>query len=490
MTGMLLLRGGLVLDPDPMRGFAAADVLIDGERVAAVGPGLTRPDGAEVRDLAGGLVMPGLINAHAHSPYLANISLVDEEPLELWSLANGAGRGAAPTELGLWARLSAAEMLLGGVTSVVDMVRLETAAADEGLDAIAEGYVEAGIRAAIAPVVADLRLEDTIPLATSGNPIPIARLEDQLELVGRFHARWHGRAGRIAAQVGPSGPQRCSDPLYAGCVALARRLGTRLHTHALETAPQREQAQRRWGRPMLEHLAELDLLGSETVLAHLVWPTPGEIELVARAGAMVVHNPASNRALGSGRMPLPELLRAGARVALGTDAASCNDGLSMFEAMKWAAILHRPFTPDWHDWPHPTRMLQLATAGGAAALGRDDLGVVAPGRLADLVVLDRDDLAFVPPNDLARQTVMRGHPGLVRDVLVGGQTVVRDRRLVTLDVPALVEQARTVAQRDPNPSGSDQRSRPEIEEMLLRPWGGQRPRDASGGEEPQRRQPP
>lgn len=479
MTGMLLLRGGLVLGPDPMRGFVAADILIDAERVAAVGPGLTVPDGAEVRDLGGGLVIPGLINAHAHSPYLVNTSLADEEPLELWSLVNGPGRDAGPGELGLWARLGAAEMLLGGVTGVVDMVRQETTSVDEGLDAIAEGYLQAGMRAAVAPVVADLPLDATLPLAMEGAPIPVARPNDQLELVRRFHARWHGRSGRITAQVGPSGPQRCSDPLYAACVALARSLGIRLHTHALETAPQREQAARRWGRPMLEHLADADLLGAETVLAHLAWPTPREIELVAEAGAMVVHNPASNCALGSGRMPLPELLRAGARVALGTDAPSCNDGLSMFEAMKWAAILHRPFTPDWRDWPHPTRMLELATVGGAAALGRDDLGVLAPGRLADLVVLDPDDLAFVPPNDLVRQTVMRGHPGLVRDVLVGGRTVVRARRLLTLDLPALVEQARRLARPDAKPNGSDQRARPEIEALLLRTRGGQRPRESA-----------
>ena len=463
-----LLRGGLVLDPDPTRGFARADVLIDAERIAAVGPDLAAPDGVEVRDLAGGLVIPGLINAHAHSPYHINTSLGDEEPLELWSLANGPGRRAGPTELGLCARLGAGEMLLGGVTGVVDMVRQETAPADEGLDAIAEGYLQAGIRAAIAPVVADLRLEDTLPLAPVGAPAPAERFDDRLELVERFHARWHGRAGRIAAQVGPSGPQRCSDALYTDCVALARRLGTRLHTHALETATQREQALRRWGRPMVEHLAAVGLLGPETVLAHLAWPTPREIELVAQAGVLVVHNPASNCVLGSGRMPLPELLRAGARVALGTDAPSCNDGLSLFEAMKWAAILHRPFTPDWRDWPHPARMLHLATAGGAAALGRDDLGAVAPGRLADLVVLDPNDLAFAPPNNLARQTVMRGHAGLVRDVLVGGRTVVRNRRLLTLDVSALVEEARGLAGRDHGLSRSDQRLRPELEEMLLR----------------------
>lgn len=190
------------------------------------------------------------------------------------------------------------------------------------------------------------------------------------------------------------------------------------------------------------------MLGPSTVLAHVVWPEPSDIALVAAQRAVVVHAPASNLALGSGIAPVPEMLAAGVRLALGTDAATCNDGLSMFEAMKLAATLHRPGEPDWRRWPSAEDALRCATTGGAAALGSaQTLGTIAPGQIADLVILRAADAAFVPWNDPVRQLVMRADARAIRHVFVAGRQVVTEGELLTIDLGGVVAEMRSLAVR-------------------------------------------
>ncbi len=468
----LLLRGGLVLDGDTTR---AADVLVEGERIVAIQVDLSKPEGAEVWELGGDLVVPGLVNAHYHSPDNLNTALPPIAPLELWSLASVPSRGGTTEELRLAAVLGAAQLLRGGVTAVVDMVRPTPILTLEGLDAVASAYAEAGLRAAVAPVVVDLAVEQTLPLEDppgAADSYGAGDGAEQLAVVEALFHKWHRPSGRIQVHVAPSGPQRCSDELFSGAVELARGLNTLLHTHALETAAQAEQARRRWGAPMLRHLDRIGALAPNTVLAHVVWPEPDEIALLAASRAVAVHNPASNCALGSGRAPLSAMLAAGVMVALGTDAATCNDGLSMFEAMKLATILQRPFEPDWERWPTPRDAFRLATQGGAAALGlADQLGRVAPGYLADLVVLDARAPAFVPPNDILHQLVMRGGPDLVRHVFVAGRPVVRDRELLALDWAAVADAAQAAAARRVPPERPDGRLEAAIRRMLARMRG-------------------
>lgn len=447
----VLLRGGRVLVEDGTR-FIARDVLVQNGQITAVAPALAAPEDADVWDLQGDLVLPGLVNAHYHSPDALNSGLVrPDAPLELWSLRSVPARDQSAEDLALAVRLSAAQHLLGGVTGVVDMVRPSPALTLEKLEAVAEAYASSGLRAAVAPVVADLPLARTLPIDASLGPSldDPAAAAASLQVVRAFFARRDGSAsGRLRVQVAPSGPQRCSDALLEGSVALARDLQTRLHTHAVETRLQAEQARRRWGQSLLGHLDALGGLGPDIVLAHVVWPERSDVALLAERGAVVVHNPASNCALGSGLAPLPSLLRAGVRLALGTDASTCNDGLSMFESMKLATILHRPLEADWTVWPTPAAALAMATHGGAAALGQaGSLGRVAPGHRADLVVLEATAPAFVPAYDLVHQVVMRAGPGAVRDVLVEGVALVRDRVLQTLDWRSIVREVERFVER-------------------------------------------
>jgi 5-methylthioadenosine/S-adenosylhomocysteine deaminase len=439
----LLLRGGRVFDGER---FARLDIAIEGERIEAVGPRLEAP-GRTVWELDDDLVIPGLVNAHYHSPDNLLTGRLPTAPLELWSLSSVPSRTSTPDELRVAVQLGGAQLLLGGVTSVVDMVRPSPRLTVDALDAVAEAYLASGLRVAVVPVVRDLAVADTLPLTDPAAPAaPEVDGREQLAITRQLFGTWHGRAGRIQIQVGPSGPQRCSDELLQAALDLARELGAMLHTHALESRAQALVAHHRWRTSMLRHLDQLGGLGDRTVLAHVVWPEPEDIELLAARGVVAVHNPASNCALGSGRAPLPTMLQAGVRLALGTDAATCNDGLSLFEAMKLATILHRADEPDWQRWPTTSATLGMATWGGAGALGlSDELGRIRPGYLADLAILDARAPAFVPPNDLPRQIVMRAGPDVVRHVLVAGQPVVRDRELLTLDWDGLAEGARRIA---------------------------------------------
>lgn len=434
----LVLRGGVVVDP---RGARSADVLVEGDRIRGVGE-LSDVRDAEVLDLGGDLVIPGLVNAHHHSPDGLATGTLPIAPLELWSLASVSARSLSPDQLRLAALFSAAQLLRGGVTAVVDMVRPWPTPTLEAFDAVAAAYADSGMRAAVAIVVADLPVERTLPLGRwTGAAADAGVVASQLDVVREVVRRWHGRDGRISVHVAPSGPQRCSDELFAGAIDLARATRTLLHTHALETLAQAEQARRRWGRPLVAHLERIGALGPSTVLAHVVWPEADDPGRLAASGAVVVHNPASNAALGSGLAPVPAMREAGVTLALGTDAASCNDGLSMFEAMKLATTVHRPGEPDWHRWPTPADALRWATEGGAAALGLGtEVGRIEAGRLADIVVLDARAAAFVPPNDLRHQLVMRAAPDAVRHVFVGGRQVVRDGELLTIEWPSLVDE--------------------------------------------------
>jgi 5-methylthioadenosine/S-adenosylhomocysteine deaminase len=448
--------------------FAHLDVALEDDRIVAVGADLQPGAADSTWDLRGDLLLPGLVNAHYHSPDNLATGRLPSAPLELWSLASVPSRTSDPADLRVAALFGAAQLLLGGVTAVIDMVRPSPRLTRAGLEAVADAYLASGMRAAVVPVVRDLPVEETMPLGPGAPTVtPELDAHEQLSVVRDFFHAWHGRDGRLQVQVGPSGPQRCSDQLFDGALDLAAELGTMLHTHVLETRAQAIQGLRRWGRSVLRHLYDMGALSQRAALAHVVWPEPDEMDLLATSEAVVVHNPASNCALGSGRAPLPDMLAAGVRLALGTDAATCNDGLSVFEAMKLAAIVHRPHEADWRRWPTAADTLAMGTRGGAQALGLpDQLGHIAPGYLADLVVLDARCPAFVPPNDIPRQVVMRAGPEVVRHVFVGGRPVVRDRKLLTVDADRLAEDASGTGLRQARPTPPSEKLVGAVEGML------------------------
>ncbi|WP_099022436.1 amidohydrolase family protein [Mycolicibacterium palauense] len=456
----VLLRRVHVFDaaaPEAMTG--PTDVLVAGDRIAAVGDDVAAPPEARVIDGAGRyLVLPGLINAHFHSPANHLKGSVPSMPLELFMLYESPVDPAlepTPREAYLRTMLGAIEMLHNGITCVQDDAFFMPHPRPEIIDAVVSAYRDSGIRAFVALDQPELTEAEKLPFVGElaagqrrelDRPAPAGAAQ---LLAGYEHliGTWHGAAqDRIRAAVSISAPQRVSLDYFAALDDLAERHGIPLYAHMLETKVQRtlitEQA-RFGGRSLVGYTAAAGLLKPHTNVIHAVWVDDTDLTDIAAAGATVVHNPVSNLRLGSGVAPWRALLDHGVPVALGTDEAICDDSINIWTVAKTAGLIHNISGADCGQWPTPTEVLDALWRGGARAVRRpEDLGAVVPGMLADLVCVDLHSLAFTPLNDLREQLV---HCEDGRDVvltMVAGRIVIEDGRLTTVDEPALLAEAR------------------------------------------------
>lgn len=430
----LILEGGLV---DTGGGaFRRQDVYVDGGRLAAAAP-----EGGERVDCSRRLVVPGMVNAHNHSNENWFRGRWDNLPLEPWMLFSYPALAApsqSPDEIYLRTLVGALEQLRSGATCVVDFLYELDGFTTESLEAVVRAYRDAGLRALIALGIGDRAYHETVILEQG---LVSRELVERLErdrpptweewerfcrdAVERFHRPDEG----ISIGLGPSGPQRCTDELLAGCAALADELDLVIHIHVLETRMQAVSGQRMYGRTLVEHMDAIGFLSPRVNFAHGIWLTPGDIGLVRDRGVTIAHNPASNLKLGSGLAAVPRLLAEGVNVALGTDGMSSNDGLDMFASLKLASLVHKLWGVDYEQWLGAKEAWQLATMGGAVAAGdAAGLGCIEPGRRADLVLLDLDSHVFTPLNDPLRQLAFGSSTLAVDSVLVGGEWSVRDAR--------------------------------------------------------------
>ncbi|CAN5582026.1 amidohydrolase family protein [soil metagenome] len=455
----VLFRQVLVYDaaaPSAMTG--PTDVLVDGDRIAAVGSAL--PVSADTRIIEGGgsrLLLPGLINAHFHSPANHLKGSVRSLPLELFMLYESPADPAlapSPREAYLRTMLGAIEMLQRGITCVQDDAFLMPYPDPEIIDAIASAYRDSGIRAFLALDQPELTEAEKLPFVDELDAVaaaefarPAAVTAPQL-LAAYDHliTTWHGAADdRIRAAVSISAPQRVSLDYFAALDDLARRHGIPLYAHFLESKVQRAlmtQQDRFAGRSLIGYTANAGLLTPHTNVIHAVWVDDKDLATIAECGATVVHNPISNLRLGSGVLPWRGMLDHGIPVALGTDEAICDDSVNVWTVAKIAGLIHNVSGLDSDDWPTPTEVLDALWRGGASATRRDDLGAVAPGMLADLALVDLHAIAFTPLNDLREQLV---HCEDGRDVvltMVAGQVVAEHGHVTSVDEKALLDEAR------------------------------------------------
>jgi 5-methylthioadenosine/S-adenosylhomocysteine deaminase len=447
----LLLKGGHVLTCDAQWAeHAGADVLIEGERIAAIGANLVAPPGTSVLDARNFVVMPGLVNAHLHSNENFEKGVYDNLPLELWMLWSYAPMGTphlSPRDIYLRTMLSCIELIRNGATAVQDDV-YNPVATPEAMDAVMAAYADSGLRGWVTTHLWDRGFTENVPFV--GEMLPDAlkaelaaeRINGRREQIALFEhslARWHGHDGRLRALLAPSGPQRCSEALWAEVEDLSRRHRLPIHTHVLETKLQATTGQELYGRTLVRYLADLGVLSDRLTLVHAIWLTKDDIALLAEHGCSVVHNPLSNLKLGSGVAPLREYLRAGVNVAIGTDGTSTSDTPNMLEAVKVAALMHKIGTHDYEEWIGAREALRMATWGGARSnLMHEETGELAPGKLADIILLDRRHWGFVPFNDATRQIAFSVTSEAVDTSIIHGRVVMQGRRLTTVDEGALM----------------------------------------------------
>jgi 5-methylthioadenosine/S-adenosylhomocysteine deaminase len=448
----LLIRGVRLLDVE------RADILVDGPTIRAVGPDLAA-DGAEIVDGNGLLALPGLINAHFHSPTNLLKGTLDGLPLELFMLHEVppfAGWPPPPREIYVRTLLGAVEMLKLGITAVQDDAFFVPRPDPASIDALMSAYAHSGLRATVAldqPNVVEYRkypfLEALLPsdLRARMDAAPLPTAAELATLYGHLLQTWHGAGdGRLRGAVSCSAPHRVTTDHLAWLAATSRDLGLPFYVHMLETRLQRVFGQEVLGTSLVRFMADRDLLDARTNLVHGIWIDAEDIAAIAAAGAVVVHNPVCNLRLGSGIMPFRRLREHDIPIALGTDEALADDAVNLWTSIKLTGLVHNLSDPDFTRWPRASEVLDCVFAGGARAMGlADRLGRIAPGYAADLALVDLDTLAFTPLNDVERQLVYCENGSSVVMTIVNGRIVAREGRVLTVDEAALREEAREIA---------------------------------------------
>ena len=466
MSDTIILVPDMIL-PSPTAADMAGDaVVVRNHRIAAIGKPKELlelwPD-AEVEALTDCLIMAGLVNAHQHGRGISQIQLgYHDDFLELW-ISGRRGRGVLdPYPI---TKLAAANMLAHGVTATVNANYTYGSGDYEAeVRASLRAYDETGIRVTMCIGAMDrgftvyppheacflAGLPDNLRrwLNRSGANPYAGDADATISLMDRLLTDYAGHP-RIRFCYGPAGPQWVSDELWTRLARDADRRGIGLHLHALESPAQAAVAAELYPDGVLAHLESLGAMNSRTTIAHGVWVSDREIDVIARTNATVVHNPGCNLRLRNGTAPLARYLAGGVRVAIGTDNAALADDEDLLRELRLAALLAQ--TPNWHGAPPPssTDLLAMSTVNGTvAAQIAPDVGTLEVGKRADLIAISLQRVrepyldADMPVTDalLARATGLD-----VRLTMVDGRIIYRDGELVGLDRRVIEQQAAAAA---------------------------------------------
>jgi 5-methylthioadenosine/S-adenosylhomocysteine deaminase len=451
--GGVLIDGAAVVTVDDE--FTIHDpgwVHVVGDRIEAVGsgpaPATLRSSVGRVIEGSGAAVMPGMTNAHTHLFQTFFRGLADDKPLLDW-LRECIWPGAVHLDresARLAATVGLVENLRTGATSVMDhqYVHIDEAI-DDGVCSAAD---DLGIRFLLARGWADRNYEPS--LSETADTV--------IERTRRVRDRWHGHDDdRIRIELAPLIPWGCSDEAMAATVAQARAWGAGTHIHCAETAIEVDMSLDERGLRHVEWLEKLGLLGSDFQLAHSVWLDDGELDLIAKRDATVVHCPVSNMYLASGVPRILDMRERGITVALASDGPGSNNRQDMFEVLKATVLLQKVHHLDAMAL-QPEDSLEMACRGGARAFGTPRFtGSIEKGRKADLVVVDLGSVFVAPVHRVPSALVFNATPADVTHVIVDGRILIDDRDVMMLDEAVLLADAETSAREVFRRAGVDSR---------------------------------
>ncbi len=401
-----------------------AEILIDGSRIVYAGKREDAPafEADETIDGAGALAMPGLCNMHTHTPMTLLRSIGSDLPLDRWlneaifpvekHLTDDAVR--AGTDLGIM------EMLRYGTTSFNDMYM--------HMDMEAEAVRDSGMRALLGHGVVDFdeSCSDLLP---------------NIALIEKWN---HTADDRIRVALAPHSEGATTQKVLKQIRDAAEKYKVPVHIHVSETKLDFDGSIERRGLTPPQYLDKLGLLDYPVLAAHCVWFTDEDVELFARKGAVILHNPVSNLKLASGVAPIAKMLKAGCKVAIGTDGVASNNNLNLWEEIKLMPMLQKGITLD-PTVVSPAQTIAAATSVGAKALGYDNLGLLKEGYLADLILMDMHGAHMAPCNDLESNLVYSAQGSDVCMTMVHGKVLYRNGEFTTLDAKLVVERARKEA---------------------------------------------
>lgn len=401
---------------------------VAGGKVAGYGeysPGHTLPDNAELVDLAGNLLMPGLVNAHTHAAMTLLRGFSDDLPLMEWLgeifqleknlTADWVLKGT---------RLACLEMIRSGTTTAADMYIYE--------DSAMEAFAQSGMRALCGEGMFDF-------------PSPsLDTVDAMFDEVERLAKKWQGHE-TVRLALAPHATYTCCPELLKRAGGVAEKYGLMFHTHVSETENEVQMVTEKYGKSPLLHLDDLGLVNERLMGAHMVWLSDEEIRLAADKGVKMLHCPESNMKLASGFAEVGALSEAGVCVALGTDGTASNNNLDMFSEMDYAAKIHKGHKLD-ATLNNDREVLKMATINGAKALGMDDVtGSLAVGKSADMIVIDYSAPHLCPVYDHISHLVYAVNGSDVLHTMVAGKWLMKDREVLTLDQAQVIADVHEIA---------------------------------------------
>ena len=426
MAMNILISNGIILPmnaPEDQNLFFKGHIGIEDERIVFVSKDNTQASEflakhAECRhiDATGKIVMPGLINTHTHVAMALLRGISDDVPLmewleqHIWPIEGKMGY----QEVYDGARLGILEMLMGGTTTFVDMYPYE--------EAVAEAAESAGIRAVVSPCPMDFRMEHFE--------------NDWRQVQKRF-----SDSRLVTMWMGPHAIYTLSGEHLQRSINLTKELGVGSHVHLAETTVEDKNAREQYGMSPTEYFDKAGLFDYPTLAAHCVVLSDNDIRILAERNVSVAHNPQSNMKLASGIAPVKKMLDAGINVSIGTDGASSNNDLDMWEEMRTASLLQKVSTLDPCAIPAYTA-LQMATVNGAKAIGREgELGILVQGAFADILLVDIEKPHLYPHTNLISELVYSTHASDVDTVIVNGRIVVENRKCLSMNVQEVLSTA-------------------------------------------------
>jgi 5-methylthioadenosine/S-adenosylhomocysteine deaminase len=415
---MLILGGTIVTMDSSRRVIDDGGIAVRDGRILAIGPRTeirSRYSARQTIDATGDFITPGLINGHTHIPMTLFRGLADDLDLQEWLtkyIFPAEAKNVTEEFVRVGTRLGLAEMIRGGTTTYCDMYYFE--------DAIADETARAGVRGVLGETVIDFPVADNKSNA------------EAMAYVERFVSNWKGHE-LIVAAIAPHAPYTVSEEHLKTARAFSDRTGAPIVTHISETKREVDDSFKAKGTSPVNYLERIGFLNDKVIAAHMVWPQPGETEILKRRGVGVVHNPQSNMKLASGVSPVPRMMDEGLLVGLGTDGAASNNDLNMWEEMDTAAKLHKVSSGD-PKVLSAQQAFELATIRGAQALHLEkEIGSVEVGKRADLLIIERDSLNQIPSFNVYSDLVYATKANAVKTVIINGRIIMRNRRLLTLN---------------------------------------------------------
>jgi 5-methylthioadenosine/S-adenosylhomocysteine deaminase len=428
----ILIRGGTLLTMSEAMVVVENPVIaVKGGKIlmaAAEGASPAPFRAAETIDASHSIILPGLVNTHTHLPMIFFRGFADDLPLMDWLnnyIFPAEAKHVNREMVYVGSLLAIAEMLLSGTTTFCDGYFYESS--------IAQAAVETGMRAVTAQGFIDL---------------PGAGKDDvskNIRIAEKFVEKWWRKSPLVTPALFCHSPYTCSPETLRGIKEVARKAGVPYITHLSETRDEVSIIRERYGVSPVMHLEKAGVLDESTIAVHCVWPEDGDIDILARKGVKISHNPESNMKLASGVAPVPDMLKRGITVGLGTDGCASNNNLDMIQEMGTAAKLHkvRRLDPTVMD---AATVVKMATREGARVLGlADEIGSIEPGKRADIILLDTRKPHLTPLYNPYSQLVYAANGADVSTVIIDGRVILKNRRFLDFDIEDIMQRARGIA---------------------------------------------